>query len=222
MLQFGNILMCWPLWEWRPSVCRKIALVASRETPQAQILYIFNVKPWMSLCRGHKMLVLHCLVHHTFLKGSLWFLSLSFHWSCKLHPLWCNLGMLDICPEPIMNLYFHLEFGFALGDSEGWITSGEGGTPKPWALSLGFVRCTLSQGALLAQEHKIHAERGENGCLKYSIEKIKCSAAALLANRRTSVPLPEIKSVMRWWFCLITMYEIVLLFSEAFTFSYLL
>lgn len=41
--------------------------------------------------------------------------------------------MLDICPEPIMNLYFHLEFGFALWDSEGWRQQiSAGGMEAPW------------------------------------------------------------------------------------------
>lgn len=62
--------------------------------------------------------------------------------------------MLDICPEPIMNLYFHLELGFAMRDWEGFRqqfnqagvlqvhSQMSGGTRKPYSLSSWYVMYT--------------------------------------------------------------------------------
>lgn len=139
--------------------------------------------------------------------------------------------MLDICPEPIMNIYFHLCITRQWRPDAAVQSGRSGGTLKAWALSLGYVRYTwLYQGAFhscallvflgfgmtsVSQEQKIHAERGGNGYLKCSVEKVKCSAAALLANRCTcSSSTCEIQSVMRPWFCLITMCEILSCFEK--------
>lgn len=82
-----------------------------------QVFYIFNVKLWVFVQVTQNTGLM--LVNHAFLKGSLWVLPLSFTWRGKLHPLWCNPGTLDIYPEPIMNLDFCVELGFATWDSEG-------------------------------------------------------------------------------------------------------
>lgn len=171
------------------------------------------------------------LVNHTFLKGSLQFLSLSFHGSCKLHPLWCNLGMLDICPEPIMNFYFHLEFGFAWRDRAGWME--EWRHPETGSSQLGVCEVhldtrELSQLCTAGFSTVWHyfcvsgtqntCRKRRNGCWKYSVEKVRCSAAAFPQMHICSSTC-EIKSVMKWWFYLITKCKIVLLFWEVFTFS---
>lgn len=120
-------------------------------------------------------------------------------WIFALNLLWISLS--------IWSLGLHSE----TVEADAAVQSGRsGGALKPWALSSGYVRYTWwYQGAFhscallllsgfgmisVSQEQKIHAGRGGNGCLKCSVEKVKCSAAALLANRCTCVvPPPHVR-----------------------------